>query len=112
MREKSEVLEKVGQNIKQARLLKKMTQDTLAEKIGKSTNFISLIERGESGVSLSTLVDICNVLHIDSSLLFRDLIVVGYTTEAENIMKSLIMFEQEDIAMVATLVRYIAESKE
>jgi len=112
MKEKSEVLEKVGQNVKQARLLKKMTQEQLAEGIGKSTNFISLVERGESGVSLSTLVDICNVLQIDSSLVFSELIEVGYSSEAENIMKSLIMFEQEDIAMVAALVRYIVGSKE
>jgi len=112
MKEKSEVLVQVGQNVKQARLLKKMTQEQLAEGIGKSTNFISLVERGESGVSLSTLVDICNVLQIDSSLVFRELIEVGYSTEAENIMKSLIMFEQEDIAMVAALVKYITESKD
>lgn len=46
--EKSEVLGKIGKNIKQARLLKGITQESLAEKLGKSTNFVSLVERGDS----------------------------------------------------------------
>ena len=111
MNEKSEVLKRVGQNIKQARMLKGITQEVLSERINKSTNFISLIERGESGVSLSTLVDICNVLQIDSKIIFNGLIIESDTTEAKGLINSLAMFEEEDKAIVVDLVKYILNSK-
>ena len=111
MKEKSDVIKRIGLNIKQARLLKGFTQEMLSEKINKSTNFISLIERGESGISLSTLVDICNILEIDSSVLFNGLITGTDTTEAENQIKSLAMFEETDRAIVTDLIKYIINSK-
>lgn len=43
---KENTLKVIGQNIKRIRMLKNLTQETLAEKLDKSINFISLIERG------------------------------------------------------------------
>ena len=47
-----------------------ISQEQLAEKIGKSAHFISLIERGESGLSVATLIDICNALNTDTNSIF------------------------------------------
>ena len=60
--EKSNILQVIGSNIKRARLLRGLTQEALSEELNTSTNFISLVERGASGVSLTNLVDLCNIL--------------------------------------------------
>lgn len=56
--------EKVGKRIKEARINKKMTQDTLAELIDVNTSFISNIERGKTKMSTETLAKISNHLYV------------------------------------------------
>lgn len=53
---------KLGKNIKKRRLEQKMTQQTLAEKINRSLNFVGKIEVAFSKPSLKTLIDIANAL--------------------------------------------------
>lgn len=108
--ERADVLSIIGQNIKQARLLRDLTQEVLSEKINKSTNFVSLIERGSSGCSLTTLVDICNVLKIDVSIIFKGLITID-NNDINNIARSLSMLKEEDRAIVNNLINYIMNSK-
>lgn len=107
--ERTEVLSIIGQNIKAARLLNGLTQEVLSEKISKSTNFVSLIERGSCGCSLTTLVDICNVLGVDVSVIFNGLITNN--ANADNVAKSLSMLKGEDRAIVDNLITYIVNSK-
>ncbi|MEG2645643.1 MAG: helix-turn-helix transcriptional regulator [Clostridia bacterium] len=101
----------VGKNIKQVRLLKGFTQEALAGAIDKSVNFVSLIERGESGLSIPTIVDICNSLDIDTNSIFtgltnsNDITVDGYIT------RSLDMFEDSDKSIVTNLIKYIIDNK-
>lgn len=108
--EKLEVLKLIGQNIRSARLLKGLTQEVLSEKISKSTNFVSLIERGSCGCSLTTLVDICNVLGVDVSVIFNGLITTA-NTGTDNLVKSLSVLKGEDRAIVDNLITYIVNSK-
>ena len=54
----------LGQRIRQQRQLKGLTMEQLAEMVGLSKNYISMIERGEKVPSTSTLVKIINGLHI------------------------------------------------
>lgn len=53
---------KLGQNIKEKREKKNLTQQQLAEKINKSLNFVGKIEIAFSKPSLNTLIDIANAL--------------------------------------------------
>lgn len=52
----------MGKRLKLARKNKLLTQDELSEKVGITLNFYGMIERGEKGLSLDTLVNLCNVL--------------------------------------------------
>ena len=71
MRDKKQINVEIGERIKKARELIKMTQEKLAEKINVSPQYISDLERGVVGVSISTLKNICIVLGVTSdSLLF------------------------------------------
>ena len=52
----------IGKRIQDYRKSRKLTQKALAEKIGVSTNFIGLIEKGIKRPSFKTFVDIVDVL--------------------------------------------------
>lgn len=49
--ERDKILKIVGNNIKNIRKLKGYTQESFAETLGKSINYISLVELGKSGMS-------------------------------------------------------------
>lgn len=57
----------LGKNIKKYRESEKMTQQALADKVGKSLNFIGKIEVSYSRPSLDTLIDIAAALNISVS---------------------------------------------
>lgn len=61
----SSIAKVIGMNIKQVRSLEGISQEKLAERIGKSAHFISLLELGKSGLSVSTVIDICRALDTD-----------------------------------------------
>lgn len=54
--------------LKEQRKLQEMTQQQLADKIGKKREFISNIERGNSDMQLSTFMLISNALGLRFSL--------------------------------------------
>lgn len=59
----------VGTNIKTQRERAGYTQDEFSELIGLGPKSLSAVERGVVGVSLSTLLRICEVLHISADTL-------------------------------------------
>lgn len=61
----------VGENIKALRKAKKMTQDELADAIGKSRRTIVGYENGKIDVSLTVMMDIAEVLDCCISELFN-----------------------------------------
>ena len=54
--------------LKEQRKQQKMTQQQLADKIGKKREYISNIERGNSDMQLSTFMQIANVLGLRFAL--------------------------------------------
>ena len=54
--------------LKEQRKLQKMTQQQLADKIGKKREYISNIERGNSDMQLSTFMQIANALGLRFAL--------------------------------------------
>ena len=90
MKENSDldVLKTIGKNIKNIRSCRKVTQEKLAESIDKSAHFISLAERGESGISVNT-------------------IVAPSDLPSNPIETSYYSFDDKDKAMVTYLINYI-----
>ncbi len=62
----------VGKNIKNFRKLNRMTQDELANAIGKSTRMIQKYEYGEVVPSLEVINDLANALDISPDDLIKD----------------------------------------
>ena len=107
----NKVYEQIGINIKTARVLKNMTQEQLAEKLTKSTNFVSLIERGQTGISVNTIIDICNILDIEPNAIFNGLI--SYNDEQDKlIIYSISNLSDDDKRMIYKLIEYINNKNE
>ena len=108
---KTDFLKVIGKNIKRIRLLRGLSQECLADSIDKSVNLVSLVERGESGLSIPTLIDICKVLEVDTNSIFEGVIAPPVAFDDDFITKSLSMFSSADKAIVVDLITYIANSK-
>jgi transcriptional regulator with XRE-family HTH domain len=61
---------KLGRRIADLRRRKKLTQERLAEAVGCSVEFISLVERGVNAPSVAGLERFANVLKVDVRELF------------------------------------------
>ena len=61
----------LGKTVRQFRIIQGITQQQLAEMIDKSTAFVSLLERGEKGLSLETLVQTANALNTTPDCLLQ-----------------------------------------
>lgn len=73
MREKKEINVKIGNQIRMAREAAGLTQDRFAELVSLATKNVSDIERGVVGISIGTLIRICETLSISSdSILFGE----------------------------------------
>ena len=62
----------VGANIKREREKAGFTQDQFSELLGIGSKSLSSIERGVVGVSLPTLLRICDMLHISANVLLYE----------------------------------------
>ena len=63
---------KLGKRIQSARRETGLSQEQLAEAIGKSPSAISTIETGKRGASLETLIRIANALQVSADYLLAD----------------------------------------
>jgi transcriptional regulator with XRE-family HTH domain len=61
---------KLGRRIRELRRLRKLTQEQLAEALGCSVEFISLVERGVNAPSVASLADYARVLTVEVRELF------------------------------------------
>lgn len=62
----------VGANIKREREKAGFTQDRFSELLGIGSKSLSSIERGVVGVSLTTLLKICDILNISANVLLYE----------------------------------------
>ena len=69
---KENLMETVGKNLKNYRMMRHMTQEELAEKVGISISFCANIERGKKGVSMFVLRDFADALDITVNQLLYD----------------------------------------
>ncbi|MDE1996693.1 MAG: helix-turn-helix transcriptional regulator, partial [Rhizobiaceae bacterium] len=73
----------VGQAIKYQRLMKRMSQTELGDRVGVSFQQIQKYEKGSNRISAGKLVDLAKALDVDVKTFFDDLTEV--TRSAKNI---------------------------
>lgn len=74
MGEDNKILRTLGDNISTARKQCHLTQEELAYRINKSDKYVSMVERGASGVSITALVRLCEALNVTPSVLFNNIV--------------------------------------
>ena len=80
MRVKKQINIEIGEQIKAAREQAGLTQEQLAERIDVSVQFVSDLERGVVGISLTTLKKLCMTLGISSDQILFGSIANDYAT--------------------------------
>ena len=111
MEENRTILEVMGNNLKAARTSKGYTQEKLAEAVGVSDKFISMAERGVSGLSVTSIVGICIVLGIEPNALFSG--IVNNKDDLDSLIKDKIsLLSIDDKFFVKDVLKYIFEKNE
>lgn len=105
--EKSKILQTIGNNIKTLRLSKGMTQEQMAEKLDHSVNFVSLIELGKSGMSVTTMIDICNILDVDVNCIFKGLLDYELKNSDKKLINNILFLSDDDKNIIENLVEHL-----
>ena len=69
---------KIGNRIRMAREEKDWRQEDLAERIGKTSTFVGMIERGERMPKMDTFIDILSALNTSADIILCDVVEYGY----------------------------------
>lgn len=91
----------VGANIKREREKAGFTQDRFSELLGIGSKSLSSIERGVVGVSLTTLMKICDILHISANVLLYE---QGQENSADSIVWKLKMLDAEQFEIASDVM--------
>lgn len=67
----SELKRNFGKRLRYLRRSRDLTQEQLAELVGRSVNFISILENGDSAPSFATIEKLANALNVEVADLFR-----------------------------------------
>ncbi len=67
----TDLTEKLGQKIRIERMKRKMSQEKLAELAELNRNFIGMVERGESNITVKNLENIAHAFGMDIKELFN-----------------------------------------
>lgn len=91
----------VGANIKREREKAGYTQDQFSELLGHGSKGLSAIERGIVGVSLSTLLKICELLHISPNAL---LLAQTQKNDIDSIVSQLEKLDPKEFEIVSNVI--------
>lgn len=69
----TEILKKLGDRIRMARDMQKITQEELAERAGLHRTYIGMIERGEKNITILSLEKVSKALGLSLSNLINGL---------------------------------------
>lgn len=106
MQQKKEINIQMGSRIRKARLQAGLTQEAFAELLNLGPKHISAIERGIVGLSMETLQNICQVLHVSAdTLLFEDI----EKSPADTLCQRLERLSPEEFAQIEEIVNKILE---
>lgn len=86
----------IGSRISQARKMKQLTQEDLAELSGMSVSAISRIETGKNSTSLKTLYKFCNILDVGLDYFLYDLLPASSTVRDPIILDIISILDKFD----------------
>ena len=97
----------VGASIKREREKAGFTQDQFSELLGIGSKSLSSIERGVVGVSLATLLKICEILHISANVLLYE---QGRKNDVDSIALQLKLLKEEQFEIASDVMRNLMKA--
>lgn len=97
----------LGQRIAKRRAQSGLRQNTLADLIGISNNYLSSIERGKEKPSLEVIINICNALQVTPDYLLMG--NMHSNNVPQNIIDGLRLCSKEDLALLAVIMQHMVE---
>ncbi len=95
----------LGENIKSIRKKAKYTQEDFSEKLGITPQFLSSVERGINGISLTTAIKIIKITHCSPMSLFKGIV------EISSIEDKYELLADDDKKVVEKMINYLMERK-
>lgn len=95
----------LGENIKSIRKKAKYTQEDFSEKLGITPQFLSSVERGINGISLTTAIKILQITHCSPMFLFKGIV------EVSSIEDQYELLADDDKQVVEKMIHYLMERK-
>ena len=84
MFDKEKILNQFGTKLREARIIKGISQEKLALELGFDRTYISMLERGKRNPSLFTICKIASFLEIKVSKLLSDVEITYCSRKYEN----------------------------
>ena len=97
----------IGQRIQSARRKKRYTQDYVSAKANISEKFLSQIECGKAGLSVQTLISLCNILQVSPNYLLVSEIEEGLDEPVSKLLQQLTPSQLND---AYTILRLFVEN--
>lgn len=94
----------LGAHIKDVRKRRNMTQETLAELVGVTSQHISNIETGKTKVSLSTFIKIVNELNIPPEMVLAECMRIETPALKSDIMDIIQDCNQMELKILAEII--------
>lgn len=99
----------IGKRIQQYREAKGYTQESFAEIVKLTPNYLSAIERGVKTPSVETLIEIINGLDVSADDIFMDVINAGDKIKASKLSEAIGNLPQDEqrriFSVVETLIK-------
>lgn len=98
----------IGNNVRFIRKSNKLSQEKFAELLDLSPQFISDLERGIQGISLTTMVKICNTMKCSPMVVLSNLIEFdNYNNEMDNFIN----LSEKNQEIVKTIISALLKSQ-
>ncbi|MBR6400020.1 MAG: helix-turn-helix domain-containing protein [Firmicutes bacterium] len=97
----------LGQKIRETRRTKGITREQLAESIQVSPRFLADVEAGKTGVSLSTLKNLCSVLDVSSDHLLGISVPEKKEIYINSIKNKIKQFDEETLENIDKIIENI-----
>ena len=109
-RQPKELNKQIGERCRKARETAGYTQEQLAEQIGVSTQFLSDAERGITGMSVNTIVKLCNTLNISADFLLLGAEESSETESALSIYTRMKRLSPQELELVEAVTNLMMKS--
>ena len=99
----------IGLNIRDARIRKGWTQEQFAEKLGLSTSYIGLIERGYKLPKFETFIKIINQLDVSADVILFGVTNVGYTIRTSEYLDKISELPQSEQKRIFDILEILTQ---